>query len=89
MRNKLERVWHDFTRRLAREPIAGRERPAVADYPELVARARDEWQAARALFEYVSDPDLVDHAIALITATEKKYTYLLRQAKMDGASCDL
>lgn len=89
MKEGLSRLLQGLSQRFLPDeaPAAGEEfRPA---FPELVAQARDEWLAARALFENVSDPDLVDHAIHLITATEKKYAYLLRRAKIEGASADI
>lgn len=52
--------------------------------PDLVERVRGEWLTAQALFDSVSEPEMVDHAIHLIAAAEKKYTYLLREAKASG-----
>lgn len=52
-----------------------------AELVELVERARVEWLAAKSYFENVSDPDLVDHAIHSVDAAQKKYMYLLRQAR--------
>ncbi len=51
---------------------------------ESVTKARDEWLAAKNYFETVSDPDLVDHAIYLLGAAERKYMYLLKRAKNEG-----
>jgi len=51
------------------------------DLRDLVNQARKEWVSARSYFENVSDPELVDHAIHLVTAAEKKYMYLLRRAR--------
>lgn len=51
---------------------------------ESVVKARDEWLAAKNYFEMVSDPDLVDHAIYLLGAAERKYMYLLKRAKNEG-----
>lgn len=51
------------------------------DWLEAVEEARNEWQKARVYFENVSDPKLVDHAVHLLTAAEKKYTYLLSQIR--------
>ncbi len=53
---------------------------------ELVEEARQEWQAARAYFETVSEPELVDHAIYLVEAAEKKYMYLLKKAREEMQS---
>lgn len=61
-----------------------RESDQQVDYCALVDKARSEWLVARALFDNVSDPELIDHAIHLIVAAEKKYDYLLRRAKAEG-----
>lgn len=49
-----------------------------------ISRAREEWLAARNYFEMVTDPDLVDHAVYLLGAAERKYMYLLKRAKNEG-----
>jgi len=51
---------------------------------ESISQAREEWIAARNYFETVSDPDLVDHAVYLLGAAERKYMYLLKRAKNEG-----
>lgn len=51
---------------------------------ELVFQAHQEWEQAKALFNEVRDPELVDHAIYTIEAAERKYIYLLRQAKKEN-----
>jgi hypothetical protein len=48
---------------------------------ELVELARRDWEQAKALFEEVNEPDMVDHAIYAIEAAERKYMYLLKRAK--------
>ncbi len=54
------------------------------DMLEIVNRAKQEWLASQKYFNSVSDPDLIDHAIMLTDAAQKKYMYLLRQAKSHG-----
>ncbi|MCL5046246.1 MAG: YaaL family protein [Actinobacteria bacterium] len=61
----------------------GGARPPEPDFIDLIEQARREWVAAKAYFENVSEPELVDHAIYLVEAAEKKYMYLLRKAR-DG-----
>ncbi len=63
------------------EPLGNRR-----SITELVEEARQEWQAARAYFETVSEPELVDHAIYLVEAAEKKYMYLLKKAREEMQS---
>jgi len=64
------------------EPIVEGELPNIS---AAVERARRDWLAAQTYFQSVSDPELVDHAIHLVEAAERKYIYLLRQARLDAA----
>jgi len=57
----------------------------VPDLQEAVEEARADWLNARRYFECVSEPDLVDQAIFTMEAAERKYMYLLRLAKTEGA----
>lgn len=66
------------------DPLARRTREP--DFVDLVEEARRDWLASLAYFESVSEPDLVDHAIYLLEAAEKKYIYLLRKARDMGVS---
>lgn len=56
----------------------------VRSLVELVCEAHREWELAKRLFEEVRDPELVDHAIYAMEAAERKYIYLLRQAKKEN-----
>lgn len=47
-----------------------------------------DWQHANNYFNSVTDPDLIDHAIFYMGATEKKYVYLLKKAKETGVNID-
>ncbi|MDU4959541.1 MAG: YaaL family protein [Sporomusaceae bacterium] len=51
---------------------------------ESVEAARRDWLMAQRYYESVSDPELVDHAVYQIQAAEKKYAYLLREARRQG-----
>lgn len=64
------------------EMTAGQtRRPDEGGLFELAQAARREMQAARAQFEEVHDPDLVDHAIFRLQAAERHYVFLLREAR--------
>ena len=54
------------------------------DWVAAVDQARKDWEQARRYFECVTDRDLVDQAIHLVTAAEKRYAYLLKQARRRG-----
>jgi len=51
---------------------------------EAVENARREWQAARNLLDNVTDPRLIDYAIFAAGAAEKRYMYLLDEARRQG-----
>lgn len=55
---------------------------------ELLEQARREWNHAKIYFNNVTDPDLIDHAIFYMGATEKKYIYLLKRARETGLNTE-
>ncbi len=55
------------------------------DYYTLVEQARQEWLDAKARFNEVDDPDLVDYAVYAMEAAENRYMYLLRKARHQAA----
>lgn len=46
-----------------------------------IKNAKKNWEDAKNVFENVTNPDLIDYAIYNVDATEKRYTYLLKQIK--------
>ncbi|EAX48856.1 hypothetical protein TcarDRAFT_2545 [Thermosinus carboxydivorans Nor1] len=63
------------------------EKPEPKPLPplsEVVEQARQEWLSAQNYYNNVSDSDLVDHAVYLLQAAEKKYMYLLKLARKEG-----
>lgn len=60
---------------------------ATSDMLTLITDAHQEWVAARQYFDYVSEPDLIDHAVYVSQAAEKRYMYLLKQARSQGINC--
>lgn len=50
----------------------------------MVEEARQEWLNAQRYYNMVTDKDLVDHAVYLMQAAEKKYMYLLKKARQEG-----
>jgi len=57
------------------------QKQAEEKYWRLVEEAKKDWQEARAYFNSVTDPELVDHAIYALGAAEKRYVYLLKKAR--------
>lgn len=81
--NKISnRIWNQLLDRMWPEekviPIA------PMSFEETVRQARMEWNTARAVFDSVSDPDLIDHAIYAVEAAERRYMYLVKLAKEDS-----
>lgn len=58
------------------------------DLVKTLEEAHREWKLANLYFNTVTDPDLVDHAIFYIGATEKKYIYLLKRARETGINIE-
>lgn len=54
------------------------------DLPHILEEARQEWLQAQALYNHVSDQDLIDHVVYQMQAAEKRYIYLLKLAKQKG-----
>jgi len=57
---------------------------ALLPLTEAVEQARQEWLCAQNYYNSVSDVDLVDHAVYLLQAAEKKYIYLMKKARSQG-----
>lgn len=66
-------------------PAGGRPAAPGQDYFSMVEQARQDWQCARERFDQISDPDLIDHAIYDLEAAERRYVYLLKKAREEGA----
>ncbi len=78
------RNWSTFLHGLASHIIPQDEGVVEAEQPDMleaVEEARRDWLVARAHFENVSDPELVDHAIYLMEAAQRRYMYVLKRAR--------
>ncbi|PZN11301.1 MAG: hypothetical protein DIU69_05740 [Bacillota bacterium] len=75
------RVFSRFPAGVVAAPAGGE---ADFDWVAAVDEARREWEHARRYFETVTDEDLVDQAIHLVNAAEKRYAYLLKQIRRQG-----
>jgi len=60
------------------------ESKPLPSFATVVEEARQEWLNAQYYYNTVSDQDLIDHAVYLMQATERKYMYLLKQARNAG-----
>ncbi|HWR44271.1 YaaL family protein [Sporomusa sp.] len=54
---------------------------------EVVDQARRDWLYAQSYYNSVTDSDLIDYAIYLSKACERRYIYLLRKARQEGVRC--
>lgn len=70
-----------ITRLLENEKNEETKLPELAD---VVEKARQEWVAAQHYYNSVADNDLIDHAVYMLQASEKKYMYLMKQARQAG-----
>lgn len=68
---------------MANDPCPPAQMPSLSD---AVEQARREWLSAQRYYDTVSDKDLVDHAVYLLQAAEKKYMYLLKKARSEGVT---
>lgn len=58
------------------------------DFAFMIEEARQEWQSAKKLFEEATDQDLIDHAIHGVKAAERRYMYLLKEAREKNVKID-
>lgn len=68
----------------AEPETAGPEEVSAETLISDVEQARQAWLNAKAFFDHVTDPDLIDMAIYSIEAAEKRYMYLLKVARRQG-----
>jgi hypothetical protein len=73
-------LWQSVTGRAGTADTA--EQPGARDQMQAeVKQAYREWVTAQQYFQSVSEPALVDHAIYMLEAAERKYMYLLNQVR--------
>lgn len=54
-----------------------------AQNADLIERAKQDWYAAVSLFNNIEDPGLIDHAIYNLNAAERRYVFLLEEARRE------
>lgn len=89
-RRERESWWRRFFKNLA-QTFRWDEDPVSQTAPSLfenLESAQREWRYAKLYFNCVTDPDLIDHAIFHLGATERKYVYLLKCAREAGLQID-
>lgn len=83
MRGRLGELLQTVVHRVVPPDPPTPSEPAVDDLAE-IREAHRQWLAAKAYFESVSEPELVDHAIAVLTAAERRFNYLMARARRLG-----
>lgn len=68
-----------------RSPEAEHHDREYAKLLEEIEQAKAEWAVAQQNIDVVTEPDLIDYAIYNLEAAERKYGYLLREAKKHQA----
>lgn len=68
-----------------RAAVAASEKARLA---AAVDEARRQWVAARKFFDNVTETDLIDYAVFSIGAAEKRYMFLLDEARKQGVEVD-
>ena len=61
--------------------ITGNEMENNSNNLSLIEKARQDWLAAIALFNNVCEKELIDYAIFNLNAAERRYTFLLKEAR--------
>lgn len=82
----LQKVQHEVQNKVQNYLQIGQdvEPKPLPSLSVAVEEARQEWLNAQYYYNTVSDQDLIDHAVYLMQAAEKKYIYLLKQARDAG-----
>lgn len=78
-----ERLDRDLNIGTERLPLLIEEQKidTESNLEEELELAKEDWKQARNYFNLVADPELVEYAIYLLEATEKRYDYLLKKKK--------
>ena len=85
MVNLVTRLWcllKQYEEKKKTSETARAEKEEREAFYKIIQEARKDWENAHSFFNNVSDPDLVDHAIYAMEAAEKKYQYLIKQARL-------
>lgn len=84
--DRLKTHWARWWGKVAhrRDDDEDRAGARVPNLLDSIDEAHREWVAARAYFERVEHPDLVDHAVHLLLAAERRYEFLIKEAKAEG-----
>src|SRR5690554_276913 len=83
----IERAKRRWVRRTSTDQEVGNSLEISLEDKRLmqaVVQAKDEWLSAHSYFNNATDPALVDHAILILEAAERKYMFLLNEAKGKG-----
>jgi hypothetical protein len=88
IKDDILRIFSELTSRLFSDDDAETVKTPEIRLADEIREAHREWIRAQKYFQWVSDPELVDHAIFTEEAARKKYIYLLNIAKNQGISME-
>ena len=88
IKNDILRIFSGLSFRLFSDDAQETVKTPEIRLADEIREAHREWIRAQKYFHWVSDPELVDHAIFTEEAARKKYIYLLNKAKNQGISME-
>lgn len=76
-----KRIWEKWVSlSQASPPEPSEEQKFLAE----LDKAHQEWRLAQERINQLTTPELIDHAIFVLEAAEKKYSFFLRKAREKG-----
>lgn len=88
LRNKKEKFLDAIINRFISPEIVQIELSEEEKLIVALKEAHNDWLIAKVNFKLVCDNDLIDQAIYNIAAAEKRYQFLLKQAKQENLSVE-
>lgn len=89
LRNKKDKFLDAFINRFISPDIVQIELSEDEKLIIALREAHSDWLIAKLNFTLVYDNDLIDQAIYNIAAAEKRYQFLLKQAKQENVRVDI
>ena len=86
IKGDILRILSELSSRLFSDNVEETIKTPEIRLTDEIREAHLEWIRAQRYFQWVSDPELVDHAIFTEEAARRKYIYLLNKAKNQGIS---
>lgn len=75
----MKNIWQKLLDRLARKEDRSAE--YIQNWRKAAEQAKLDWIYAHKYYDTLTDTDLIDYAIYMILANERKYMYIIRKIK--------